>query len=343
VNGRYRFGRSTLQTMQKKARNVAEGDAPGVKVEVVTAIEETKLDASQMAKAQDEILEAMAPLDTEKRQRLLERLKDQFDHQINALIESRSDKSEMVDVLNREIAAIDELKAWKPDLVLEPNTCSRLHHVKQRLIEAKGWDDRHEVVQPEVRDLFLRAEHTFVVKHDWAGAFKGAEGIQETCRLPFDMCLFEFRLSGRTVIMLYEETTGARRAWMCIEVGPLWYFPPSACLDTEPMYQFLDAQVNAICIALDSEVAEETVIRAPAALNKKRKSANKVPLPDFHVVDLSRRHRIANPSHGAPTGRKVRLHFRRGHWRHYEDHRTWIKWMLVGNPELGYIQKHYAL
>jgi hypothetical protein len=42
-------------------------------------------------------------------------------------------------------------------------------------------------------------------------------------------------------------------------------------------------------------------------------------------------------------GRKKRLHFRRGHWRHYETHKTWIKWMLVGDPDLGFIEKQYRL
>lgn len=37
------------------------------------------------------------------------------------------------------------------------------------------------------------------------------------------------------------------------------------------------------------------------------------------------------------------MHFRRGHWRHYQDHRTWIKWCLVGDPDLGFVDKHYKL
>jgi hypothetical protein len=33
----------------------------------------------------------------------------------------------------------------------------------------------------------------------------------------------------------------------------------------------------------------------------------------------------------------------RGHWRHYERHKTWIKWTLVGDPDLGFVDKHYRL
>jgi hypothetical protein len=38
-----------------------------------------------------------------------------------------------------------------------------------------------------------------------------------------------------------------------------------------------------------------------------------------------------------------RLHFRRGHHRHYENYKLWIKWQLVGNPDIGFIDKDYKL
>ena len=46
---------------------------------------------------------------------------------------------------------------------------------------------------------------------------------------------------------------------------------------------------------------------------------------------------------GTGTHRSPRLHFRRGHWRHYEDHKTWIRWQMVGNPDLGFVEKQYRL
>lgn len=53
---------------------------------------------------------------------------------------------------------------------------------------------------------------------------------------------------------------------------------------------------------------------------------------------------------GAPCTRETTrssaswlLHFRRGHWRHYGEYKTWIKWMLVGDPELGFVDKMYKL
>ena len=38
-----------------------------------------------------------------------------------------------------------------------------------------------------------------------------------------------------------------------------------------------------------------------------------------------------------------RLHFVRGHWRRYEEHKTWIRWRLRGDPDLGFIDKSYRI
>ncbi|MGZ7140732.1 hypothetical protein ACXWN7_09880, partial [Streptococcus pyogenes] len=66
---------------------------------------------------------------------------------------------------------------------------------------------------------------------------------------------------------------------------------------------------------MDADIADTTVISQPKALNQKRIKNGKLPLCDYRVVDLSVRHRRkAIP--GEPTGRKVRCHFRRGHWMH---------------------------
>lgn len=37
------------------------------------------------------------------------------------------------------------------------------------------------------------------------------------------------------------------------------------------------------------------------------------------------------------------MHFVRGHWRHYEVSKTWIRWHLRGDPDLGFIDKEYRL
>jgi hypothetical protein len=157
--------------------------------------------------------------------------------------------------------------------------------------------------------------------------------------------VFEFVISGLPVIVLAmsEEITknAKERAVAFIEANGMWATLGAAESINHEKLVFAWEQVRAICIALDAEVAVTTVERAPLKLNEKRRQAGKEPLRDFNIVDLSRRHRVIGP--GGHTGRKVRLHFRRGHWRHFEEHKTWIKWMLVGNPDLGFIGKRYSL
>lgn len=184
--------------------------------------------------------------------------------------------------------------------------------------------------------------HTFVVKHDWASAFAKAQDFAGgEIRLPYDECVFEFRLSGRTVILWVKDLQGSQTFSTFIDMPRGWY-TLSAAAQNEPFVQFLWEQVRAICVALEAEVAVDNVQRASPALNEKRQRTGKPQLADFHIVDLA--HRYRRSCHTSDiSDRHVRLHFRRGHWRHYEEHRTWIRWCLVGNPDLGFVNKHYAL
>jgi hypothetical protein len=208
----------------------------------------------------------------------------------------------------------------------------------------------------------------YVLKHDWARAFDRAQDFDGgEIRLPSDLSAFELQLNGRHVIALltskdgtashlapFIETTdgwtlmaGARYEhgkWM-YPTTPLW--GPQAAPIPLTVPEFIWSQVRAICIALEAELAETEVIRAPHKLNQKRERQGKVPLFDYHVVDLSKRKRLAPaaPELTDPN-REIhhrRMHFVRGHWRHYEARKTWIKWHLRGNPDLGYIDKEYRL
>lgn len=200
-----------------------------------------------------------------------------------------------------------------------------------------------------------KMQHTFVVKHDWASVLAGSVDPGDQIILPYDTCSFEFRLNGATVIALasiepdVNDIPGSGLALLIhVMQGDVWLCFRGASTAEELAVEdrlaaFIRGQIRAICVALDAEVAVHDVIRAPHKLNEKRLAANKPPLLDYHVVDLAKRHRASANPYSEPSGRKVRLHFRRGHWRHYEGHKTWIKWMLVGNPDLGFIQKEYSL
>lgn len=232
--------------------------------------------------------------------------------------------------------------------VLEKNECSRLHLLTEALLSKRclryGGTDKIWVTHTSrADDPILHVKHTFVMRHDWAGAFEGAVGIADNCRLPFEMCAFEFRISGHTVIAVsFGEEVAKSYFIPFVQSGDYWV---ALELNDVPdtLVEFLQIQICASCVALDAEVATHSVVRAPAKLNEKRVSKGHRPLSDYYVVDLAKRHRVANPSTEVGGGGKKRLHFRRGHWRHYEETKTWVKWCLVGNPDLGFVNKHYSL
>lgn len=211
---------------------------------------------------------------------------------------------------------------------------------------------------------FVRPFQIFVVQHDWAAAFRGAEISgdarkgEDDFRLPYPDCLFEFEISGKRFCIscrlpdaadgdecqqydhIFAGLLHTTQGWMVIPLND-----PKHYRAVLPVVQ---PQVRAVCIALDAEIAASDVIRAPHKLNRAREKRGKPPLFDYHTVDLSRRRHVMRlpPDRAVDDDaerRSVRLHFRRGHWRHFDNHKTWIKWTLVGDPDLGFIEKHYRL
>lgn len=189
----------------------------------------------------------------------------------------------------------------------------------------------------------------FVVEHDWSGAFENADVLDgDEVRPPYDQTLFEFRISGRPACLLHHQQLGALYllrvscGWAAIGCSPDMTTIDADDLNACTMMQ---RQARAVCIALDAEVAIAEVVRAPDRLNRAREKRGATPLNDYHVVRLNRRPRAApldRDPFGEPSHRK-RMHFVRGHWRHFEAHKTWIKWHLRGDPDLGFIDKHYRL
>lgn len=265
--------------------------------------------------------------------------------------------------LQKTLGAYEEILLWsqRGATALEKNDCSRLHKLREaidrkQLCNAEEFRpnnlsllDKLSTDQYDQAAMML-SDKTFVVKHDW-GAALGAATDDGQFVLPFEHCMFEFRISGRTVIvaalqvppdMRGGEIQSAQAASLFVEANGLWFYVGAAEARAAAAGQLAWNQIKAICIALDAEVATHTIQRQPAKLNEKRVRSGKVSLPDYYVVDLAKRHRIANPLGGSGGGKK-RLHFRRGHWRHLAEVKTWVRWCLVGDPDLGFIHKHYAL
>lgn len=256
-------------------------------------------------------------------------------------VQGRQDKAQKM------ISSLDAYESWCHDITtnyrLEPNDCSRIHKIREAANAGLFYDgEEGQFAQPhQVTDQIERSQ-VFVVKHDWAAAFEGAVGLQDEFKLPYELCAFEFRVTGHTIVLLAKPSAygvdflviyeGMHGVWMT--------FREQA---TQDLANYLIKQVRAICIALEAEVADTSIVAAASKLNRKRLDSGKPLIRDFHVVDLSKKSRRSARLESSPTGRRVRMHFRRGHWRHYEKSSTWINWMLVGNPDLGFIEKHYKI
>lgn len=286
--------------------------------------------------AKDEIARVLGPLPPKSQRRVARKMLHKYRDKIDSLNLKVEEKKEYLSVL-------EELQSWLNDNdepILEKNDVSRLHKFLEAFPNGKIITDEG---LPDVRE-YPDIQHTFVVKHDWSAALGGVE--DGDVRLPYELCAFEFRICGRTVIAMAVETDQNEHGMIftvLVEAQGYWMpFCDSIPKEDDSLSQFVWNQIQAICVALDAEVAVDEVQRAPYKLNQKREKAGKRPLADFHVVDLAKRHRVSNPSYGE-SGTKKRLHFRRGHWRHYEDSKTWVKWCLVGDPDLGFISKEYSI
>lgn len=231
----------------------------------------------------------------------------------------------------------------------------------RRLIWASLGEEKQMGI-PAMREWDFAGYKSFLIQHDWAAAFANATDYEGgEYRLPADFCIFEGRVNGRRFIADMSELDGVINCFPFVETtegwaligtydwigGVLrshdWYVPDNPISDKK-LIGFIGAQVRAICIGLEAEVAATEVIRAPHKLNRAREKAGKKPIFDHHVVKLANRQRLtqAEPDPDREIVRK-RMHFVRGHWRHYQNSKTWIKWHLRGDPELGFIDKEYRL
>jgi hypothetical protein len=304
--------------------------------EVLRAAGLTSAEEVEAAKATMGILKGMS---AEKRRGVLDQLMSEL---------AKSDEKK------KAVASIVDWLDARPSELERPNG-SAWHKLlaeflaKELIVlpDEMAWEEH-------VAPIFENQPQVFLIEHDWSAAFAGATDYADgEYILPFEMCCFEMRLSGRRLIVVETE----RGRLIALQAGDLWVVYPPARPDHPMRYaesgqndhlhalsDLVAKHIRAVCIALEAEVAVSETIRAPHKLNAAREKKGLLPIADYHVVSLARRQRAAPLLRaGEPETGRVRLHFRRGHWRHYETHKTWIKWTLVGNPDLGFINKHYRL
>lgn len=266
-----------------------------------------------------------------------------YKDELTELEKKRSKTVRHLSVLEATEIGAKVLMEWgEKSPVLEKNDCSRLHKLVAAYKTGEVFfnDDGKD---KEAEELLFKDVHPFVVQNDWAKAFENAIDYAEgEITLPYNSCVFEFRITGVTVLVLALQPEGGPICCLGFaENNGIWFCTGKEAAEEGP-FQLAWKEIRAICIALEAQAATHELQRAPAKLNRIREEEGKVPLYSYHVVKLSERHRASAKRFGG-VHKSPRLHFRRGHWRHFETHKTWIKWMLVGNPELGFVDKEYRL
>jgi hypothetical protein len=225
--------------------------------------------------------------------------------------------------------------------------------------------------------------HALVVEHDWAAFVGQSPEFREgDWRPPYPATCFEFQIKGARVCALVvdcdEPDLAEQRPVMHLGVrvprsagidGHGWVFDqdgqflnrngtwssiknhiPGEDRKRRPMLALLDLvarQIKATSIVLDAQVATTAPIREAYRRNTPPADRS-TPLPSysFHVVNLKpRANRLpaADDGHTPGERRRHRLHFVRGHWRHFDQHRTWVHWHLRGDQDLGFVDKEYRL
>lgn len=296
---------------------------------------------------------ARTDLTERQKRQLLHKMRREVDAKMAKIERERRPIYEKIAHLKKCQAGLEAFKVWaSEDTPLERAESSRLHEV----IQAREADDLIFAWPDDAPDLpgikawfdeALPQAHAFLVQHDWAAAFSGATDFATgEFRYPAPFCAFEYRIGKRRCIALTSEDSA--------NIGLIWQMDMGWIVgglqieegwlgetDTgQRQVKMVLDQIRAISIALDADAARADIVRAPHKLNRARERAGKLPIRDHHIVSLKRSPRPlqlpATGHHASP-----RLHFRRGHWRHYELHKTWIRWTLVGNPDLGFIDKEY--
>lgn len=274
-------------------------------------------------------MQAPGHVSQEERRKLLERHRAELSGQI------REHEAELA-FLEASICKLESARSWVAQLGDRP----RLQRVETSFFHKALGDiyfcnkEGHAFV-----DEARIGAQVFLIQHDWAGLIAGTDAATGEFCLPADPMVAEFRVEERQYILIYcggrlTEVLQTPYGWVAGEVYPI----DGEKVSGSPFHQ----QVRAMCILLESEVCDAPVVRAPHHLNERRREAGRVPLYDYRVVRLSpRRQRFARDG-DTGTHRSPRLHFRRGHWRHYKTHKTWVRWTLVGNPDLGFVDKVYA-
>ena len=243
-------------------------------------------------------------------------------------------------------------------LVFEPFTLTRAretlaHSLMSDLIADKVlYFSESQLVKPPRDDkekweadwrTMANSAQVFIVEHNWRAAFQNAGLADEELKCPALWSLFEFRINNIPLCFMAMDGDPLSRGILYARAASNWI---GMALKAVPaLAPIIEENVRAILVALDAKVADTEIVRAPYKINRVREAKGRLPIYDYHRVKLANRTRPAPRLEAVEPHEytRRRLHFRRGHWRHFDNHKTWINWMLVGDPDLGFVDKEYRL
>lgn len=215
-----------------------------------------------------------------------------------------------------------------------------------------------------VAERLLREKlEVFLVQHRWADVFYATEIWEGDLMLPFPVTAFEFLTEGglrailvvlsnddgtwpsdgKSVVLLHEHGHGTMARWGVGDLEAVRNFDRDRETDLGATGFCLSilAHARAMCIALDAGLVDSQSTPAPQRLNKARGKQGRPPVNGYRTVHVMRS-RDGGPSNEGGEHGRVRLHVRRGFMRFAGTPKaTPVRWCLVGNPDLGFIDKLY--
>lgn len=178
-----------------------------------------------------------------------------------------------------------------------------------------------------LRDLKL-----FFVQHDWRAAFVTVP--EGDLRAPFPNCGFVFGVDGESFVVFTMDDMAT--VFVCKPAGPLMMMLGKE----DPIGKWLTEQVRCVLVALDAEVVSKRESATALVIDSR---GARPQVMKRYVLTLHGR-QVGTRSENPPSGRSSPcLHVRRGHWKHQPYGKVWSPWTLVGDPDVGRIDKDYRI
>lgn len=246
-----------------------------------------------------------------------------------------------------KLAALEPLIEFQAScdiaMQLNHNDQPRAHNIVEaaRLKKIIITDNEFKTISPDDIDLVVGKAQKFLVSTDFAALIDDDIYNDSDFMLPYQHCIFEFVINDRPMVNICFDVDGIKNCIALVKTNDYWWLVTEEGKDIN-YCNYMWMQIKALCIAIESGITDNEIVSAPRRINESREKKGKQKISDYHVVSLGKRFYARSASHSGDAMYRQRLHFRRGHWRHYEDTKVWIKWCLAGDPSLGFINKHYC-